>query len=167
MKKNTKRLLFSICLVILYGIISTSLSAKTLEGRVVRVADGDTITLLDANNRQHKIRLYGIDAPELHQAYGRKARGALEKLVAGKDVRVKVINIDDYGRNVGLVSEGSIIANERMVQDGFAWVYTYYCKMNFCADWQTLEQNARQARKGLWRGKNPIPPWKWRRAHKR
>lgn len=157
----------ALALVALYGAISSPLGAKTLEGRVVRVADGDTITILDRYKRQHKIRLYGIDAPELHQSFGRKSRQNLERLVAGRDVRVDVIDIDEYGRNVGLVKNGGVIANQQMVRDGLAWVYRYFCKQNFCRDWERLEQAARRARKGLWSEKNPTPPWKWRRAERR
>ena len=73
--------------VLLLTIVST-IVADELRGKVVSIADGDTITILDADKKQHKVRLYGIDAPEKAQAFGAKSKAHLGKLVAGKDVLV-------------------------------------------------------------------------------
>lgn len=61
-----------------------------LTGKVISVADGDTITVLDSRNKKHKIRLYGIDCPEKGQAYGKKAKQAIVKILKGREVKVKV-----------------------------------------------------------------------------
>ncbi len=65
--------------------------ADELRGKVVSIADGDTITVLDADKKQHKVRLTGIDAPEKKQAFGAKSKARLGELVAGKDVVVEWI----------------------------------------------------------------------------
>ena len=72
-----------------------------LVGRVVRVADGDTVTILDANNTQHRIRLAQIDAPETKQAYSKVSKDALSELIVTKEVTVKVDVIDRYKRVLG------------------------------------------------------------------
>ena len=78
-------------------------NAETLDGRVVSVADGDTVTVLDASNRQHKIRLRGIDAPEKAQPFGQRSKQSLSRMVFGKDVRVDWDKRDKYKRIVGKV----------------------------------------------------------------
>ena len=72
-------------------------------GRVVKVADGDTLTLLDAANNQHKIRLNAIDAPEKDQAFGQKSKQRLSDYVFGKEVAVRWKSKDKYGRILGTV----------------------------------------------------------------
>ena len=85
-------------------------------------------------------------------------------LVAGKQVIVKVYDRDKYGRSVGLVFAGKTAVNEEIIKNGFAWQYRKYCKAFFCSDWLKLEEQARNNRIGLWKDKNPIPPWEWRKG---
>jgi endonuclease YncB( thermonuclease family) len=94
----------------------------------VKIADGDTLTILDASNEQHKIRLAGIDAPEKGQPFGTKAREALAGKVFGQAVRVEVIDVDRYRREVGRIYLGERFVNMEMVRDGFAWRYVTYDK---------------------------------------
>lgn len=155
--------LFQVPLLLLALIACQCAYAKSIDGRVVRVSDGDTITVLTAGNRQKKIRLYGIDAPEKRQAFGEKSRQALAGFVAGKTVKVDVLDVDRYGRNVGVVSEGSQNINRVMVANGMAWVYGYYCKKSFCNEWKNLDVQAQKSQKGLWRDPAPVPPWEWRK----
>ena len=91
-------------LVILLLFFQNPVQAATLSGRVVGVRDGDTLTLLDANRHQTKIRLAEIDTPESAQPYGSRAKQALSDLVFGKDVRIEVREQDRYGRSVGPTS---------------------------------------------------------------
>jgi endonuclease YncB( thermonuclease family) len=77
---------------------------QTITGKVVGVSDGDTITILDSGNRQHKIRLEGIDAPESNQGYGSRAKQSLSDLVFGKTVTVTISKKDKYGRVLGKVT---------------------------------------------------------------
>lgn len=152
--------------VILFGVWEAC-EARTVRGRVIRVSDGDTITILTRGRQQHKIRFYGIDAPELHQPYGQQSKEALERFVADRDVSVEELYADDYGRIVGLVNVDGVNVNAQMVKTGNAWVYTFFCKKRFCREWAASELAARRGRSGLWRWKNPVPPWDWRRASRK
>ena len=139
---------------------------RTIAGKVIRVADGDTITVLDAQNLQNKIRLYGIDAPEKAQDFGNKSREKLASLVAGKDIAVTVMDIDRYGSNVGRINiEGKEVAEE-MLKAGMVWLYTAYCKIPECKHWKELETQAKTAKIGLWSNPTAKEPWLWRREHK-
>lgn len=140
------------------------LPAFDLSGRIVRVADGDTVSLLDSNNKQHRIRLYGIDAPESDQPHGDKAREALAGMVAGKRLGVVVVETDQYGRLVGtLYADGSNI-NLALVQQGHAWWYQYFARHE--RPLAAAEKEARSARRGLWADNDPVPPWDWRRQQR-
>ena len=138
--------------------------AATLEGRVVKVADGDTITVLDAAKVQHKVRLDKIDAPEKKQAFGNAARKHLASFVADKSVKVDWSKKDRYGRVLGTVrGEGGEDLNLRMVKDGYAWHYKHYDQTPAYAE---AEREARTAKRGLWQEKNPVPPWEFRRQNR-
>ena len=133
-------------------------AADTLTGKVVRIADGDTVTVLVGGN-QVRVRLFGIDAPERGQDYSRKSSEALADLVFGKEVRVVVHDKDRYGRTVGDIHIGNTLVNEKMVKDGWAWNYARYSHSKHYAE---LEREAREAKRGLWAEKSPIPPWEYR-----
>jgi endonuclease YncB( thermonuclease family) len=135
-----------------------------LEGQVVGVADGDTITVLDQNKHQHKIRLYGIDCPESSQPFGKAAKKLTSKLTYNKTASVKSYDTDRYGRTVGVVTVEGVNVNLSLIQNGLAWQYRKYCKDSFCQDWITYEKNAKVSRLGLWGGHDPIPPWEWRKG---
>lgn len=136
--------------------------AGQLSGKVVGISDGDTITVLQGR-RQIKIRLYGIDCPESSQEYGRKAEKFTSSSVFGKNVEVNILDFDEYGRGVGVVHVGATTVNEALLKNGYAWLYTKYCKQSFCGEWKKLERQAASKRVGLWAGKNPMPPWEWRK----
>ena len=140
----------------------TAPAAFDIEGRVVRVADGDTVSILDADNRQHKIRLFGIDTPERDQPHGQAARRALEKLVDNRRVGVVRVETDSYGRTVGLLYHGDTNINLAMVRSGDAWWYRYYAPNE--RRLERAEQEARKAGAGLWADARPVPPWDWRRG---
>jgi micrococcal nuclease len=133
----------------------------TLTGKVVAIADGDTLTVLDESKTQHKIRLAGIDAPEKGQAFGTKAREALGDKEFQQSVRVDVIDIDRYHREVGRIYLGERFINMEMVADGFAWRYVQYDKPG---EFTGAEAEAREHRRGLWVDPTPTPPWEWRKA---
>jgi micrococcal nuclease len=155
--------------VLVFGALCAALNFSqaasypfSLSGEVVGVTDGDTIKLLK-ENRQYKIRLNGIDAPEMGQAFGRKSKEYLSSLVAGKRVEVIVRDTDHYGRYVGDVVVAGKSACAELVATGLAWHYVEYSKDEELAD---LEKAARVKKLGLWADPNPIPPWEFRR-HKR
>ena len=128
-------------------------------GRVVGVTDGDTITVLDADHRQHKIRLEGIDAPESHQAFGTQSKNALSKKIFGKSVSVAWEEKDRYARTLGAVYLDDRWINKEMVEEGWAWHYVEYSDDE---DLSSAEQTARAARVGLWVDPRPIAPWDFR-----
>jgi endonuclease YncB( thermonuclease family) len=135
-------------------------------GKVIGIADGDTITVL-RDNDQVRIRLYGIDCPERGQAFSRKAKQFTSKMVFGKVVEVDHIDTDRYGRIVALVTVFKRLVNEELVNAGFAWVYTRYCDRPICERWKALEQEARDAKRGLWVDPHAIPPWEFRRERRK
>jgi endonuclease YncB( thermonuclease family) len=140
-------------------------TAETLIGRVVRVADGDTVTVLDASNMQWKLRLMGIDAPENKQAFGQKSKANLSSLVANKQVRVEYTKKDKYGRTVGKILVDQIDANLEQVKAGFAWHYKQYLKDQTSEDrslYSEAEELARARHIGLWVDQSPTPPWEFR-----
>ncbi len=143
--------------------------ADTLTGKVVKVADGDSITVLDSTNTQHRIRLQGIDAPERKQPFGNASRKNLASLVAGKEVTVKWDKRDRYRRIVGFVLVDGQDVNLAQVKAGMAWFYRYYQKELSRENrklYAKVEYQARTDRMGLWQDKNPIPPWEHRRLYR-
>lgn len=134
--------------------------AMMVEGRVIAVADGDTMTVVDASLRQHRVRLAGIDAPESGQPHGQAARRSLGELCFRRKARVFTIDVDRYGRIVGHVHCDGVDANMAQVRSGYAWVYDKQARDPVLTQAQA---KARASRLGLWSDPNPIPPWEWRR----
>lgn len=141
--------------------LSCNSHAGTFTGDVVGVADGDTITVLDADKVQHKIRLAEIDAPEKAQPFGNRSKRALNELVHGKVVRVVEHGHDKYKRTIGRVYQGDVDVNAEQVKQGLAWVYRKYSKD---ATLSPLENEAKAQRLGLWADAEPVPPWTWRHS---
>ncbi len=143
---------------------------QTLTGRVVAIADGDTITILDSANMQHRVRLEGIDAPESHQLFGEQSRLSLSEMIFGKDVSVSYQKVDQYGRLVGkIILEGKDI-NLEQVKAGMAWHYKFYEDEQTPEDrelYDRAEAEARAARLGLWQDPNPTEPYQFRKEEKR
>jgi endonuclease YncB( thermonuclease family) len=144
--------------------LNQACAENTISGKVVSVTDGDTITVLDSSNSQHKIRIYGIDCPESHQDFGQKAKQFTSDLVFGKTVEAKVMDTDRYGRTVGIVNIGSKSLNAELIINGMAWFYGQYCKISFCSQWNQYQEEAMSRKIGLWSIQNPIPPWEFRRG---
>ena len=146
-----------------------SLEAATLQGKVVSVADGDTITVLDSQKTQHKIRLQGIDAPERAQAFGNKSKQSLHEMVHGKQVTVDYQKKDKYGRVVGKILLNNTDVCLEQLKRGMAWHYKQYAKEQPKEDQETYslaEQQAKTELKGLWKDKHPVPPWEFRKQNK-
>ncbi len=143
------------------GVMSCAHAAigQTISGRVVGVSDGDSLTLLVQGNRQIKVRLDGIDAPEAGQEFSKNAKDGLSRLVFGKEVFLKVSGTDRYERTLGTVYVGGVNANLELVRQGLAWHYKKYSDDPELAQ---AEVDARAARAGLWRGFDPMPPWEYR-----
>ena len=132
-----------------------------IKGHVVSIHDGDTLTLLTPEKKQIKIRLEGIDAPELKQAFGTKA--TLSALVFDKDVVVNDKGTDRYRRTLGRIHCGRLDVNLAMVQRGMAWRYDKYSQEPALV---VAQAEATKAARGLWNDKLPRAPWEWRGAPK-
>jgi endonuclease YncB( thermonuclease family) len=140
--------------------------AGDLEGRVVGIQDGDTLTILDAGKHQHRVRIAGIDAPEKAQAFGESSKEHLSRLAFGKQADVRCNKRDRYGRDVCSVYVGMRDVGLEQVRGGYAWWYRDYAREQTPADrqvYEAAEQEARGARRGLWRDAAPTAPWDWRR----
>ena len=145
------------------GASSQLEAAVSFRATVVGVSDGDTLTMLDATDQQHTIRLAEIDAPERGQPWGDRSRQALSTLVFGQRVSVQQTDTDRYGRVVARVFGDGQDVNRAMVNDGHAWAYRQYLTD------QTLlatEARARGERRGLWSMSDAqtVPPWDWRQG---
>ncbi len=149
------------------------------EFSVVRVADGDSITVADNLGEKHKIRISGIDAPELGQPYGRKSKQHLSQLLEGKQVRLEIFKTDKYGRLVAKVwlqpadcpqCGKTLDAGMAQLTTGMAWWYRYWSEEQGEQDrsrYEFAEQEARAKQAGLWQESNPVNPWQWRKMHPR
>lgn len=133
--------------------------------KVVSISDGDTFRGLTKDNEEIKFRIYGIDAPERHQAFGKRSTQYLADLVFGKTVGIKVQKTDYFGRLVVWVytPDGKDVSAE-MLKDGMAWHFKKYDKSD---EYALLENDARLKRVGLWADKKPIAPWRFRRNNRR
>jgi endonuclease YncB( thermonuclease family) len=134
---------------------------QILDGKVVGVTDGDTITIL-VGTEQKKIRLAEIDAPEKSQAFGNLSKMMLSEKVFGKEVRVTVTNKDRYNRYVGKVTYNGRNVNEEMVKEGYAWHYKQY---SHNPEMALAEFEARRNQSGLWQ-LPATPPWDFRKQPK-
>lgn len=152
-------------------LMSTAVSTANADfiGKVVRISDGDTITVLNKQNEQVRIRFNQIDAPESSQAFGQKSRQNLNYLHQTL-VYVQENSKDRYGRTLGTIYQlknGQVpqlavtnSANFKQVKDGYAWAYREYMKDQIFI---TAENNARNKKIGLWADPNPMYPSQYRR----
>jgi endonuclease YncB( thermonuclease family) len=171
-----KQALITLCLT----LIPLSVWANTLQGKVIKVADGDTVTILDDSGKKHRIRLAGIDAPEKDQPYGDVSTQSLVELVSGKTVTIEYEKRDRYKRIVGKVlvdPPGEVFcmaidcvkkidAGLEQIKKGLAWHYKKYQSEQTEEDrklYSNAEQEARNRQVGLWVNEVPITPWEWRR----
>jgi endonuclease YncB( thermonuclease family) len=157
--------------LVLGAILSAALaagpaSARDFGGRVVGIQDGDTVTVLDASNQQHRVRLAGIDAPEKAQAFGAAAKEHLARLAFGKHADLRCPKRDRYGREVCVLYVGARDVGLEQVRSGHAWWFREYAREQSLEDrkvYEFAESEAREARRGLWRDASPQAPWAWRR----
>ena len=149
----------------MFLLLSFNLQAATLQGKVVNVADGDSLTVLDDQKTQHKIRLQGIDAPEKSQPFGQKSKQSLSHLVHSQIVTVEFQKKDKYGRTVGKVLLNGTDVCLEQIKLGMAWHYKQYQSEQSKEDRDTYAQaelTARTQAVGLWKDKSPTAPWEFR-----
>ena len=167
--------LFSILLtLLLFGCVVRA----DISGKVVSVKDGDTIIVLDDSGTESIVRLTGIDAPDKHQPYSKASRRHLASLVAGKEVLVESVKLDDYGRHLGKVwvqpadcstCGKTLDANHAQLLAGMAWWYRYYAREQPAEDrgrYESAEDEAKARKRGLWADPNPINPYNWRKGER-
>lgn len=129
--------------------------------RVIAVMDGDTV-LVQREAGLAKIRLAEIDAPEIAQAFGEASRRSLSGMVLGKQVTVVSQAVDQYGRLVAHISVNGLDVNAEQIRSGMAWEYSNFHSNRALV---TLQEQARQASRGLWALSDPTTPWAWRKLH--
>lgn len=137
-----------------------SCSAGAASYRVIGIADGDTITVLDDDKRMVKCRLYGIDAPEKHQAYGAESKASLSEMTFQRIADIGFSGRDRYGRSICKVNVDGLDVNREQLVRGMAWMYRRYAGD---ASYDAAEGAARAAGSGLWRDSLAVPPWEFRR----
>jgi endonuclease YncB( thermonuclease family) len=147
-------------LLLLLALHLSQAQAEELIGTVVRVADGDTLTV-SVGGEPVRVRLTEIDAPERGQPYNQVARRSLVELCMQQPARVDSAGQDKYGRTLGRVYCDGVDANAEQVRRGLAWAFTRYLTDPEIA---RIEASARDASVGLWRDSTPQPPWEWRAA---
>lgn len=134
--------------------------SAALPCNVVGVTDGDTLTCLTQEKRQIKVRLAEIDAPEKAQPFGARSKQALSDLCFGKQAEVVPQTKDRYGRTIARVKCDGQDASEQLVRSGMAWVFDRYVTDRSL---YSLQDEAREDRRGLWVDSDPVPPWEWRK----
>lgn len=154
-------------ITILALLFAVAAHADSYIGRVVHIADGDTITVLDVEKVQHKIRLAGIDAPEKKQAFGQRSKESLSELAYDKTVTVETSKRDRYEREIGKVLVNGQDVNPVQIERGMAWFYRQYQREQAPDDrrlYEAAEDAAKGAKQGLWRDAEPMAPWEYRHS---
>ena len=151
--------------LIFFFLTPKFLFSETSFGDVIYVSDGDTIHI-KKNFNKFKIRLYGIDCPEIKQPGGVRAKKRVEELISNKKVKVEKIGIDRYSRVIGKVFyEEDIDLGLVLVSEGLCWWYKKYAKNNLSLS--KAELNARKKKIGVWGHNDPLPPWEWRKLRRK
>lgn len=152
-----KKLLCSLLAVLL---ISGLARAVELKGKVIAVIDGNTFQIAENENETRNVVLYGIDCPEIGQAFGPEAKICLEKLLLGKDVTITLMGKDRFGNTLAeVLVNGKKDVRIQLLKEGLAWTAEH----NPLADLETYRASAQQQSKGLWKHDSPTPPWIYRR----
>lgn len=137
------------------------IQAAEFSGKVIAVMDGDTLLVMQGD-RPVKVRLAEIDAPEKAQPYGMASQQSLAQMVMGRQISVASRAIDDYGRMIAIVSVAGLNVNHEQVRRGMAWEYSRFHNNRPV---MSLQDEARQARRGLWAAGEAIEPSQWRKLH--
>ena len=168
----------ALLLLLLLANAPGTAATSNYEARVLKIEDGDTVTVVSEAGRRLKVRLLGIDAPETGQPFGAASRRVLSERLAGGRVRIEQSGVDAYGRVLGRVlvpprdcqaCAATVDVNLSQIESGMAWWYRQYARDQRSADrkrYESAEARARLAKTGLWADSTPVPPWDWRHARK-
>lgn len=178
--KYVIKLFLALSLLLLAATSFAKGPVRSIDGLVTKISDGDTIQVTDSLGTKVKVRFYGIDCPETEksnrktdrvskegQPYGEEAYRVLQGKLQRQRVRLDVMDIDRYGRTVSIVWLNNRNINLEMVANGWAWAYTQYLDRPHASEYLQAEEQARQAKKGLWQQNNPQPPWEFRKQQKK
>lgn len=147
------------------ALFASAVQAEIIAGRVIAIGDGDTLTLQDAQHQQHPVRLAGIDAPELAQAFGQQAKTGLSVLALNQQAVAHCANQEPNRPALCAVTIGGKDIGLAQIRNGWAWWYRENAaglSVQAQSDYRQAEFEAKIHRLGLWNSKNPIPPWQWR-----
>jgi micrococcal nuclease len=136
-----------------------TVGANEITARVVSVIDGNTLEIQSSENGLQRLVLEGIDCPELEQEFGIEAKAFLEKLVLRKQVQVSFRGKDRTGNYIAVVLVDDDDLRIELLKGGFAWTM----EKNPSSDLESYRYWAQQKERGLWKTKNPTPPWTFRR----
>ncbi|WP_434778895.1 thermonuclease family protein [Neisseria sp. Ec49-e6-T10] len=180
-------------LLILSTLFLASISfAETISCRHPKIQDGNNIFCLSSENKQIKVRLWGIDAPDLNQNFGKESAQILSKILSHAPLNLEVFGYDSDGRTLSEIKyqvyvdcpppskleDGTMIqeigcmekpptnANWEMIYRGYAWTNPSHKLNNANKFYIEAERIARKDKRGLWADPNPISPWEWRKAKK-
>ena len=148
-----------IAIILIFLIIYFLLCPNENTYKVVSIIDGDTIVVLSMEKKEIKIRLAEIDCPEKNQPYGPQAKQVLTNKLLNKQIKVVILKKDRYNRSICKIYLNNHYINQEMIEEGLAWHYTQY---SHSKELKNSEDNAKKNRIGLWKDKNPIPPWEFR-----
>lgn len=147
-------------LFVLSAVCALASANSEIVGKVVNVIDGNTVEIISIDLERMKIYFFGIDAPELDQEYGDRAKKLMEKITLNKNVVVQITGKDRLGQRIGIVLvEGNVDPRLEMLKQGLAWT----AEKNAIPELESLKELARAKKRGLWRQDNPVPPWVFRR----
>ena len=138
-------------------------ATEWIQGKVVGISDGDTVTVINAEKQRYRIRLDQIDAPESKQPFGTASKRALSDLIFNQQVKVQLHGLDHYSRYLGTIYAGDTNINLQMVRNGHAWAYQRYLREKA---YLVAEKQAQAEHRGLWSQRNAVPPWEWRNPKK-
>lgn len=156
-----------------FAIVGSAAGAAEVTLRVTAVSDGDSIVAKAlADGSTWKVRLWGVDAPETGNGFGRPgqpfataARRALARLVLDREVVCTVVRTDQNGRTVARVTVAGVDVGLELLRAGLAWHDPRFAPR--ATDYAAAEVTAREGRVGLWHGRKPEAPWEWRARRRR
>ncbi|MGD9332580.1 MAG: thermonuclease family protein [Desulfobacterales bacterium] len=161
--KDYRRCLLGGLFIVLISLVAAApaLAGDLIAARVIGVTDGDSVIVLEDGNNRVKIRLHGVDCPEIGQASGAEAKNFTSGLSFGKAIEYRLVGIDKFGSTVATVylDDGREL-NLEIIKAGLGWYEKRYLKR---PDYADAEAQARKDKIGLWADPDPLSPWEWRR----
>ncbi|MBS1558790.1 MAG: thermonuclease family protein [Bacteroidetes bacterium] len=147
-------------LLVLISVTTGGYGKNVVSGKVVTVVDGNTVQVTGSDNEQYRVVLYGIDSPEIGQAFGDQAKSFLAKMILDKNVSVQMQGKDRWGNYVGIILiDGTQDPRIDLLEAGLAWT----TERSPIQEFEQLKDKAREQNRGLWKEPNPTPPWIFRR----